>query len=325
VLWLAGKAKRGHWTWVAGLVQSSHFTIGAVLAAGLIRLWLHSFLPDTALAKSHGIAAFGSSLEAATTVLAGAMLFGVGQCALWLITAAFALRRRNARMLPTLAANALFPLVLLASCLRGQEIQGARYLVWCFFFSIVWNLLELLHSSESEATTEPAWVAFAVPGFLILCMLVLPIESRLIFRVLRTRARTMQLFRSEDLADALHGRLGVASDVGYISYFTDDSICDLAGLVNGRSSAALSPLRRIEGCAAAHPSFAFVNAGQAGALAQYIDLKAWRVCGQYDFGNLRVPDRHFLVVEPQLADAVCHATGYAGEPGSQAMVESRYR
>jgi hypothetical protein len=318
-LWLARTGSGAKW---GGLFRSSHFTVGAVCAAILIRLWLHSFLPDTALAKSHGIAAFGSSLQAAATVLTGAMLFGLGLCALWLLTAAFALRQRDARMLPTLAANALFPLVLLASCLRGQEIQGARYLVWCFFFSIAWNLLELARSDEESVTAT--WATYVVAAFVVLCLIVLPVESKLMYRVLRTRVHTMQQFRSEDLASALYGQLGVASDVGYISYFSDDAICDLAGLVNGRAAAQLTPLQREQGCAAEHPGFALVNASQAGALAEYLDLKTWRVCGAYDFGNLRVPDRHFLLVKPELAKAACHATGFAAAPSATAMVESVY-
>ena len=55
----------------------THFVIGAVLAGVAIRLLMHSFLPDTALAKSHGFGAAGGSLHAAATVLAGALLFAL--------------------------------------------------------------------------------------------------------------------------------------------------------------------------------------------------------------------------------------------------------
>jgi hypothetical protein len=83
-------------------------------------------------------------------------------------------------------------------------------------------------------------------------------------------------------------------------------------------------MQRVQACVAERPAFAFVNAGQAGALSGYMNLKAWRVCGQYDFGNLRVPDRHFLLVAPQLEKAVCGATGFTAEPQAMAMVESTY-
>jgi hypothetical protein len=49
-------------------------------------------------------------------------------------------------------------------------------------------------------------------------------------------------------------------------------ICDLAGLVNGAAAAALTPERRLSRCAAEHPGFAFVNAGQAASLLPYVDF-----------------------------------------------------
>ena len=326
ILLLATISQGPHSRRPTALFGRTHFFAGALLAALLIRIVMHSFLPDTALAKSHGAAAFVPALRAAATVLTGALLFGVGLCALWLVSAAVVLRERRVRLLPTLAANALFLLILSASALRGQEIQGARYLVWCFVFSIVWNALELWRidapGGKLDAPSAPRLV-FAV--FLALCILFLPVESRLMYRVLSTRAHTMKEFTREDLASPLRGQLGVAGDVGYISYFSHDYICDLAGLVNGRAAAALSATQRLQVCAAMHPAFAFVNASQANALAEDLNLRQWRMCGEYDFGNLRVPDRHFLLVEPQLAEATCHATGYQGEPASTAFTESTYQ
>jgi hypothetical protein len=94
----------------------------------------------------------------------------------------------------------------------------------------------------------------------------MPFESPVMYRVLRTRSNTMKTFMSENLQLPLQGSLGVARDVGYISYFTQDSICDLAGLVNGRMAASMNDDQRLEACARLMPSFAFVNAEQAYAL-----------------------------------------------------------
>ena len=303
------------------LVLSSHFVVGSILGALAIRVLMQHFLPDTALAKSHGIAAFGSSLRAAGTVITGALLFGLGLAGLWIVSAALVLSDKQARFLPTLLANSLFPVVLLASALRGQEIQGVRYLAWCFFFSICWNLLEL---ADLPPSTLPGYAQAMPLALIILCLMVLPFESHLMYRVLRTRVRTMTALTHEDLASALHHKVGVAGDVGYISYFADDAVCDLAGLVNGRAAAAMSSQQRLARCASLHPEFAFLNAGQAGAFSEYMDLSQWKVCGEYDFGNLRSPDRHYLLVSPGSAAPVCKATGETAAPAVEALSDSTY-
>jgi hypothetical protein len=290
---------------------------------------MHSFLPDTARAKSQGVHEFFSTLSAAGTVLAGSLLFGIGMVALWLLSAAIVLTQRRIRLLPSLAANALFPFVLVASALRGQAIQGVRYLIWSLFFSVLWNLFELWHIDSPGRSVAPARVrrplgVTALAAFLGCCLLALPIDSRLMYRVLTTRARTMKLFMSQDLATSLHGELGVAGDVGYISYFSKAPICDLSGLVNGPAAARLTPQQRASRCAADHPGFALFNAGQAAGYMQYQNLTGWQVCGQYDFGNMRQPDRHFLLVQPQTVPAVCGATGYTPGPISIALVDTRY-
>lgn len=330
VLAAAGPVQSG---WLARALRSipgrSHFLAGAMLAAAAIRLVMHSFLPDTARAKAHGIHTFFPALGAAPQVIGGALLFGIGSLLLWLLSAVIVLRQRHVRLLPTLLANALFPCVLLAAAARGQEIQGVRYLIWPLFFSILWNLFELWYIDAAfpqdispGSQRQPGCVPLIV--FLGCCIALLPIDARLMYRVLTTRAHTMKLFMGQDLASVLRGQLGVAADVGYISYFSQGTICDLSGLVNGPAAAALSSRQRAIRCAAQHPSFAFVDADQAGGLAPLIDFTGWRVCGQYDLGDMRKPDRHFLLVEPQDVAAVCHATGFTPAPVSLARAPSAY-
>ena len=231
------------------------------------------------------------------------------------------LRHRAVRRYPTLVANAIFPFVLGAAALRGQEIQGARYLVWCFFFSICWNLLEL---RRIDAEMRPVPAPRALAAFLICCVAVLPFESHWMYRVLSTRAHTMRNFMTEDIAASLQRRLGVAGDVGYISYFSRSNICDLSGLVNGRMTARMSADQRVQNCAAQHPEFALLNSSQADGIGADLDMSLWKVCGEYDFGNLRDTDRHYLLVAPELADATCRATGFRALPESVALLDATY-
>ena len=304
----------------------SSLLLGAILAAFTIRLVMHSFLPDTALAKSHGFPNSLGSLFASAEVILGALLFGLGTVALWLISLAallLALSAKRLPILPTLTASALFPTVVLLSSFRGQEVQGFRYLVWTLFFPILWNLFELRRLDAISTTPSPRQhLVFA--AFIAVCLLALPTESRLMYRVLTTRARTMRLFMSQNLAAALPGKLGMAIDVGYISYYTRDPICDAAGLVNGRAAAAMSVPERTKRCAIQNPDFALVNADQAGTIGKFFDFSTWRVCGQYDFANMHQPDRHYLLVKPELAAATCAATGYPSNPPSAAFADSHY-
>jgi hypothetical protein len=59
--------------------------------------------------------------------------------------------------------------------------------------------------------------------------------------------------------------------------------------------------------------------------ADFITASRWRVCGQYDFGNMSQPDRHFLLVDPQYVAAVCNATDSVPAPISLALANSTYR
>ncbi len=313
------------------LPTRSAFLVGAIFAAIAIRLFMHHLLPDTALAKSGGVSQFLPSLQAAAKVIAGGLLFGVGALGLWLLSAAVVLRQRGPRRLANLAANLIFPAVLLLSAVRGQSIQGVRYLIWTFFFSILWNLLEIWHTDaalprkQAAPTTALLEGPAAFTAFLILCVLVLPVDVFYMQRTLATRALTMKLFMSENLSPILSHQLGVASDIGYIGYFTGSPICDLAGLVNGRAAAALTPTQRTERCANQHPDYLFTDTSQTSSLSRFMDLSTWRVCGVYNFGNTHDAIPHYLIVRPELAPATCRATGYPEAPASIAFTETNYR
>ena len=331
--------------WFSRLLRAlparSGFVVGAILAAICIRLIMHHLLPDTALAKAVGAGEFVPTLHAAAKVIVGGLIFGVGALVLWLLSAFVVLREERSRRLASLTANLLFPLVLLLSAVRGQAIQGVRYLIWTFFFSILWNLLELWHldqmrqpvadggaSGPNELRVYPPGVpggSALFIGFLVFCLVAMPVDVHYMQRTLGTRARTMKLFMSEDLSPILSQHLGVAYDIGYIGYFTDSPICDLAGLVNGRAVAALTTDERTQRCANEHPDYLFTDTSQTLSVARDLDLSTWRLCGIYDFGNTIDAIPHYLIVRPALAAATCKATGFAEAPASVAFTERNYR
>jgi hypothetical protein len=284
--------------------------LGAFAAIGFVFATMHTLLPDTALAKSHGIAHWFNPLHDTAVTLGGAMSFGAGMLIFWLITLTLVLMRQNLSI-RVLLANCFFPVVLALASLRGQEIQGVRYFAWTFFFAIAWNILELGGAVEGgSASLQGRWLLY---GFLILLAIELPFEAIAMHRVLTHRAQTMRQFEAERLG-VLRDERGIASDIGYVGYFTGAKICDLAGLVNGREAASLSSLERARACTATNPDFIFANVSQLVPLTRMIDLSRWRVCGRYDFTNVSTPDTHFLVVRPEVASAACSATSRVPEP-----------
>lgn len=288
--------------WIRAILRSSHVLVGCLLALLFIVVTMHSLLPDTALAKS-GTSSF-AAFHNAGVVIVGALTFGVGLLLLWLLTIFFLLRAGRFSV-PTLFANLVFPTVLLLAAARGQEIQGARYLVWAYFFSLLWNLLEL--GSPDGAVPDRNRQSFGlVYAFLLILLIALPFECKIMGRVLRTRVHTMKIFEGQHL-EVLQGQQGIASDVGYIGYFSKANICDIAGLVDGRAFARLTLAQRLSACAASHPDFVFGNLGQIKRIINATQRNDWQVCTHYDFGNVRTPDRHYLLLPGATATQTCEA------------------
>jgi hypothetical protein len=97
----------------------------------------------------------------------------------------------------------------------------------------------------------------------------------------------------------------IASDVGFISYFTDAQTCDLAGLVNGRTMATMTPEQRMAHCVQQSPAMLFLSSSQIHDIEGYLRLDEWSVCGVYDFTNVRSNDPHYLIVPSKAASSVC--------------------
>lgn len=288
--------------WIGALLRSSHVLVGCLLALLFIVVTMHSLLPDTALAKS-GTTSFAAFHNAAT-VIVGALTFGLGLLLLWLLTVFF-LFRAGRFSVPTLFANLVFPAVLLLAAIRGQEIQGARYLVWTYFFSVLWNLLEL-GSVDLKRLDVRRQSSSLIYAFILLLLVALPFECQIMGRVLSIRAHTMKIFKGQHL-DVLEGKRGIASDVGYIGYFSKANICDIAGLVDGRAFARLTGPERLAACAASHPDFVFGNLGQVKVITNAAQGYDWQVCTHYNFGNVRTLDTHYLVLPGATAAQTCQA------------------
>ena len=283
------------------LLGGSHLLLGGLLALAFIRLKMHFFLPDTALAKSGGVADWYGALYLTGKIFAAALSFGAGMFLLWLLTIFLTLRAGRFSII-TLFANLAFPVLFALAASRGQQIQGARYFVWTLFFSILWNILELSgvppgHRLQTQNNT----LAFC---FLALLLLELPFESRMLYPMLRDRANLLKQFE-EDHFERLQGKRGIAFDIGYLGYFSRADICDLAGLVNGRDKARQTTQERLASCFANHPDFIFMNPRDIGYAANYFPIEDWQVCSRYDFKTVNQNSPHYLIVPRSVAPEVC--------------------
>ena len=301
------RSGRGAPAWLKAAIRSSHLVVGALCALIFIFLKMHALLPDTALAKSHGISVWKDVLSSSGQILIGALTFGVGLLCFWLITLVVLIRAGRMSISATIA-NSVYPITMLLASLRGQEIQGARYIAWTLYFSILWNVLTMAAPASGEVTVKDDRTSRRmVYGLLIVVILFQPLESKWMFHVLHGRAKTIARFESQHL-DNLHDRVGVAFDIGYIGYFSQAQICDLAGLVNGRLAAQMTIPNRTAACVARNPAFVFGNILTIALVSKHMSMEGWQICGEYDFVNLRQPDTHYLMVPPLNAAAVCHAT-----------------
>jgi hypothetical protein len=308
---------------INAVMRSAHLLIGCGLSLGLIYKTMHALLPDTALAKSHGIGSWFNPLQDTASTLSSALSFGLGTCCFWLLMLALTIRHDGKIKPETAIANGLFPLLLLSSVVRGQEIQGVRYFAWTFLFPIVWNILELARAERGHADSQLRRTLSGavqrrlnvalVYGFLGCIALMLPMEAVMMHNVLLHRQETLHLFESQRL-EVLKMRRGIASDIGYIGYFTQADICDLAGLVNGREASRMESAERARACVRKDADFIFVNLSQLMPLTRMIDLTGWAVCGRYEFTNLKRPDIHYLLVRPEMKRVACAAASRLPEP-----------
>jgi hypothetical protein len=302
------------------ILRSAAPLLGGLIAASLILLVMHALLPDTAVAKSSGSIHWLGSLYMTASILVSSFTFGIFSLLLWLLSFAVLAARRVT--FAALVANSLFPCVVLLAALRGQIVQGIRYLEWTLFFSILWNILQLVEFPaqrfRKKDRFEPLIATAAAYALLALLVVAAPLEAHLLRPVFASRGDTLDRFRSEHL-ELLRNQHGLAPDVGMIGYFTQAGICDPFGLVDGRSFARLNYHQRLAACIATKPDFVFASQDLIGELWFPLGLDNWSSCGTYTFANIKYLDQHYLLAPPWNAALVCKATGQQPMPIHQAM------
>jgi hypothetical protein len=299
-------------------MQSLPLAAGAILAALLVYLYFGTLLPDTAIAKTGA-----PSLEIALAglqVIASSFILGIGTLLLWLLSAAclvraFSISRSSgeprAQFWMSVLANTYFPLILALACIRGQRIEGVRHVLWTLEFPLAWNILQLVRWDRAHQhipLMPESLLRRVVSTVAIFFALLLPVDWAIAQRVMSQRAQTFLKMRATDFHQ-FQGKVVLAGDIGFIGYFTAGQVCDLDGLVNGRTAAQATPDQRYQACAQKQPAALFLSGGQIHRLGRYLDLHNWVACQTYDFVNVRTLDRHYLLLPAAAGTAECARFG----------------
>lgn len=275
------------------------FGTGLVMVA--ITLSFGHLLPDTALAKSGSLSI--GPIFGILHVTASSFMLGIGVTVVAIASAAIVLLRMihshapRQHLLLWAIANASYWIVLVLACMRGQSIQGIRYILWPLVFSAVWNILALedLELEFPSPTLTSRSASALTWAYALLMLVIVPLDAWYGFHAMMGRAKTFLQMRDSGLA-SLHEDTIVAGDVGFIGYFSQANICDVDGLVNGREVAALPQSKRYQRCAEATPKALFLTAEQQEALGRYLNFQEWSRCAVVDFQNVKSNDRHYLML-----------------------------
>lgn len=291
--------------------------IGAAVGLGAIYATFGSLLPDTAIAKAHGLAGFTPLKAAMITVgdvlkgHAAASSLGVLMLVAGGVSAVAAVRSARNKIF-VLVLNGTFVLLLALIVLRQQAIQGYRYFVFIEFFLLAFNIAVLderratgVAGSARSTPPRPAGSrsrrVTVLAGILGLAFIGWQaFDLTRLQAIIAGRSASFEKFENADLHD-LYGSYGIAWDVGMIGYFSRATILDGNGLVNGPLVARMSPAERLRSFVAAHPiRFVFVDDGQISALRGTLDVSGWPIREAFDFPNFSGrPERHYLLVRPE--------------------------
>ncbi len=282
-------------------VQNAPMALGALLGATCIRMVFGNLIPDTALAKESGFS-IGPVLGFVHVTLSS-FAFGTGLVLLTLLSAILLLREllnvrpRAFLLLQWACANAGLPFELAICILRGQAIHGIRYFVWPLYFSAVFNAIQWarLRKTDVVAAKVASWTRplLYASVSLFICLLVPDWSYALV--TMRGRSQTFEMMRNAGL-DRYRNDTIVASDVGFIGYFSRGNICDLSGLVGGRELARLSTTQRARRCAEMNPQMLFLDGPQLQEISPYMSLSGWTAVQDFAFPNVSAEDPHFVMV-----------------------------
>jgi hypothetical protein len=149
-----------------------------------------------------------------------------------------------------------------------------RYVIWALIFGVVANALRLARQEFEEPGTgllDRTEKRLAVL-FFILVVSALPLDWRLADRAMRGRAKTFLEMRAANLDLVFRDQPILASDVGFISYFTQGRTCDIAGLVNGREMAAMTLEQREAYCVRQSPAMLFLTVDQVHGMEHFMKM-----------------------------------------------------
>ena len=301
-------------------LSEGHLALGAASALLTIYLVTGHVLPDTAVAKAQGFQDPMSYLPSVAGSFAAALSLGLGLLLMWVISAVIGcLQAERPKFLSLVVVNLALPGEVFIAMSRGQALQGVRYFLPALVLMVAWNLslLEGMHHSNvcTAAKYHPrTFLSRTFPRFIwgLAAIIVCEwgFESYVVKQIIGHDSSVLQEMRSQHL-QVFAGRSGVAADIGFISYFSGASICDMKGLVNGRQFAAASADERAKRCAESSPDFAYVTIQQGRALSKWIDLENWNVCHAYRFRNGFHDDDHYLLVRPAFALLHCPTAAFA--------------
>lgn len=285
---------------------------GAAVGLGVIYATFGRLLPDTAIAKSHTLAAF-APLQAALISLGDVLRGHAAASSLGIIMlgaagiSAFAAARNARNRGFVVVLNASFLLLVALIVWRQQAVQGYRYFVFIEFFLLAFNIAVLEDPNHAAKTrVEPAGSMSRSPRFAVIAGLLgltfigwQAFDLSRLYLITAGRSVSFEKFENADFHD-LYASYGIAWDVGMIGYFSRATILDGNGLVNGPAVARMTTAQRLQTFVSEHPiRFVFVDDGQIAALRAVLDVSGWQMRESFDFPNFSGrPERHYLFVRP---------------------------
>jgi hypothetical protein len=281
-------------------VAAGHMALGALGTIVLVRGFTGQWLPDTAAAKA-GLTTLG--LFETTKPFVASCGLGIGLCIGWIVSGLMALRAGQFARSVLIAINIVFPLLVFVAVVRGQVLQ-VRYFLPELAFCIAFNLLvsaEALTITCERFLASVSFRGLLVRGIISVVAIDLMFESLIVGRIAVVRSNVVAQFAKSGIG-IFRGQIGLAHEVGIIGWYSGGDICDIDGLVGGRSWALMTRKARVAACAERPVAFAFLNEEQMAADSESENMRKtigrMRKCGSYALANASGPDVHYLFVDP---------------------------
>jgi hypothetical protein len=298
-------------------LRHMHLTFGALSALLVFVAYFGYILPDTAIAKHNP--SMTASVQQIIVATGSSMSYG---CLLW-ITAGLAsiavfvaaIRCGWRKTVPALVLLAFLPVGLALIVMVSMRVEGIRHINWLFMFSIsalITFLNDLENRSQAASFMNERMAAVTAVTIITAAALFWTYEVRVLIGIAERQKNWIDSYRATDWR-SLNGVRGIAFDVGLPMYFSEGRICDVGGLVNGRSMARATVEDRIKICAASNPQFLVVDPGQYDELRRVLGaakFAGWSICNSFKIANVRetVGAGHLLIVSPTPALKVCPAS-----------------